>query len=178
MRQFVFAVAVAALVLPGSALAQATDDFGQPIYARAGDWNVRVMKTSHPGCHAYRNSNVGLFGVAYGQSGGAMLSFTLPGTQSRGPSTRELAIFFGGQAGRPDKPWGERPFNLVPMETGATMYFSDILPVAFLDDFAANATIRVYADNKLLATLPLDGAGPAIAKLRECAASVAVPAKP
>lgn len=177
MRQFMFAIAIAGLALPGPALAQATDDFGQPIYARAGDWNIRVMKTSHPGCHAYRNSAGGLFGIAYGEGGGAMLSFTVPGAQSKEPSSQRLRIFFVGQANRPGKPWGEHPFRLAPLESAGTMYFSELLPVAFLDDFAANGSVSIYNGDTLLTTLPLAGAGPAIAKLRECAASVAVPAR-
>ena len=177
MRRFLFGIAAsAAIALSTSARAQ--DDFEQRFYARVGDWQVRKLKTAHAGCHTYRSTPAGnLYGMTYGQNRAAMLSFTLPNVVTKGRTTRELEIRFVGGAAAREQTWGKHDFNAVEMDSGGTIFLSGLVAVNILDAFAASSALRVYADGQLFAALPLDGAGPAIAKLRECAAAVAAPAR-
>jgi hypothetical protein len=171
-------LAVAAgVALVGPTSAKAADDFEQRLYATVGDWQVRELKTAHAGCHFFRVSDEGnLYGMTYGQSRNrAMLSFALANVKSEGRSNRKLQIFFVSRASEQEQPWGELNFNVIEMTTGGTMFTSDLMPPKFLDDFAANGAIHVYDDGTLVANFPLVGADAAVAKLRECAAHVAVP---
>ncbi len=175
MRQFMLSIA-ATVAIVGSTSARAQDDFEQRFYARVGDWQVRKLKTAHSGCHTYREIGAGdLYGMTYGQGRPAMLSFALANVASTGRSTREFEVRFVPRAGQQEQSWGKYDFSAVGMETGGTIYLSELLAANFLDAFAANSAVRIYADGKLFTTLSLDGAGPAIAKLRECAATVAAP---
>jgi len=174
MRRFTVNCAAAiALVTSTSAFAQ--DDFEQRLYAQVGDWQVRKLKTPHSGCHTYRETRTGdLYGMTYGQGRPVMLSFAVANVASKGRSRREFEVRFAPRDSPQERSWGEYDFEAVGVETGGTIYLSELLAATFLDAFAANGALRIYADGKLFTTLSLDGAEPAIAKLRECAAAVAV----
>jgi hypothetical protein len=174
VRKFILAVA-ATTAIAGSTSAHAQDDFAERFYAQVGDWTVRKLKTAHSGCHTYRQAiGGGLYGMTFGQGRPVMLSFTLPNLASKGRSTREFEVRFVPRGSQQERSWGKYNFTSVEMETGGTIFLSELVPVNFLDAFAANGALRIYADGKLLTMLPLDGTEPAVTKLRECAAAVAL----
>ncbi|ANU07538.1 hypothetical protein [Paraurantiacibacter namhicola] len=178
------ALALAAAI-PASASAQSE------FYAEAPPFTIHSERESHA-CsmaNSWQHRDAGTIMLIVLESGEgedefSSIAFTIE--ESRKPAgesgTQDLAIYFLDNDGvEIDAGWGEREFIYQPdgeLGKGHLFLFNfygDQNRTQAMADISNSKAVSFYMDGELLAAMPLEGAGPAVELLKECAANLTTP---